>query len=491
MAKLPTPHNASALKGVEPARLWHHFCVMSSIPRPSFKEAGVKSWLKELSQQLELSWREDTAGNVVIGYYPSVSAEAVILQGHIDMVTERTPESTHDFARDPLKLSFDGSQWLTAEQTTLGADNGVGVCAALAVVERAVAGEISVPPLEVLCTVAEEVGLVGAFGLDVAALGIRGTRLVNLDSEDWPDVFVGCAGGGDSLLRKTVAMENGARSRQVLTVSGLPGGHSGLDIHRGIGNAVVVAAELAVQLLEAGDVRLVSISGGDKRNALARDAVICVDFDPEVDIGRVLEELKDSVSHAEARLELTQGSTREDDTFISRPDALSILSLVLSLPHGPIKFEADGNTQTSNNVASIKVEGDAYIVQCSTRSSVDAHLERIRRSIRLIGEQLGFQVEQNEAYPGWQDAGDSPLRSLALEAIRETGAEPKVRTIHAGLEAGILKKKIEAALGKPVDAVAIGPTIVGAHSPDEACDVVTTREFYSVLKKLLSRLVFE
>ena len=368
---------------------------------------------------------------------------------------------------------------------------GWGVCAALAVVERAVAGEISVPPLEVLCTVAEEVGLVGAFGLDVAALGIRGTRLVNLDSEDWPDVFVGCAGGGDSLLRKTVAMENGARSRQVLTVSGLPGGHSGLDIHRGIGNAVVVAAELAVQLLEAGDVRLVSISGGDKRNALARDAVICVDFDPEVDIGRVLEELKDSVSHAEARLELTQGSTREDDTFISRPDALSILSLVLSLPHGPIKFEADGNTQTSNNVASIKVEGDAYIVQCSTRSSVDAHLERIRRSIRLIGEQLGFQVEQNEAYPGWQDAGDSPLRSLALEAIRETGAEPKVRTIHAGLEAGILKKKIEAALGKPVDAVAIGPTIVGAHSPDEACDVVTTREFYSVLEKLLSRLVFE
>lgn len=484
-----TAHNALALKGVEPARLWHHFSVLSSIPRPSFKEAGVKSWLKGFCDEHSLSWREDETGNVLIGYYPSVSAEAVILQGHVDMVTERTPDSTHDFERDPLRLKYDGSQWLTADKTTLGADNGVGVCAALAVVERAVVGEISVPPLEVLCTVAEEVGLVGAFGLDVEALGIRGTRLVNLDSEDWPDIFVGCAGGGDSLLRKSVAIEHGARNRHLITVSGLPGGHSGLDIHRGIGNAVVVAAELAVQLLASGDIRLVSISGGDKRNALARDALLCVDSPEDFDLESMMGELKESVSHADARLGVTRGSTRDDDGYISRQDALLILSLLLALPHGPIKFEADGNTQTSNNVASIKVEGDAYVVQCSTRSSVDAHLERIRRSIRLIGEQLGYQVEQNEAYPGWRDAGDSPLRSHALEAIQETGVEPKIRTIHAGLEAGILKKKIEAALGKPVEAIALGPTIIGAHSPDEACDVRTTREFYTVLESLLERLM--
>jgi dipeptidase D len=484
-----TPHNAFALKGVEPARLWHHFSVMSSVPRPSFKEGGVKSWLKQFAHEHELSWREDDVGNVLIGYYPNVSSEAVLLQGHIDMVTERTPDSTHDFDRDPLRLHYDGDRWLTAEQTTLGADNGVGVCAALAILERAVAGEISVPPLEVLCTVAEEVGLVGAFGLDVATLGIHATRLLNLDSEDWPDIFVGCAGGGDSLLRKTVAMEHGARSRHTFTVSGLPGGHSGLDIHRGIGNAVVVAAELAAQLMASGDARLVSISGGDKRNALARDAVVCVDVPEDFDLEGMMGELKESISHADARLSVTHGSTRDDDKYICTSDARSILSLLLALPHGPIKFEADGNTQTSNNVASIKGEGDAYVVQCSTRSSVDAHLERIRRSIRMIGEQLGYQVEQNEAYPGWRDAGDSPLRKHALDAIRDTtGLEPKIRTIHAGLEAGILKRKIEAALGK-CDAIALGPTIINAHSPDEACDVRTTQEFYAALESLLERLV--
>lgn len=485
-----TAHNVSALKGVEPGLVWHHFAALSSIPRPSRKEAGVKAYLQQFCVDHDLSYVEDQTGNVKIAYYPGTNTSgAVILQGHIDMVTEKTPDSKHDFDRDPLKLKYDGVKWLTAESTTLGADNGVGVCAALAVVERASKGEINVPPLEVLCTVAEEVGLVGAFGLDVEALGLEGTRLINLDSEDWPDLFVGCAGGGDSLLRKKLHMEHGRRTRYILTVSGLPGGHSGLDIHRGIGNAVIVAAELANQLLGAGDVRLVSISGGDKRNALARDAVLCVDAPDELNIKGMMDRLRESLGHPDAHVELVPGSTRDDDAFICHDDALSILSLLVSLPHGPIKLEADGSVQTSNNLASVKEENGRYVVQCSTRSSVDPHLERVRRSIRLIGEQLGFEVEQNEAYPGWRDAGDSPLRTLALEAIREVGAEPQVRTIHAGLEAGILKKKIEAALGRTVDAIAIGPTIVGAHSPDEACDVPSTVQFYDVLLNLLERML--
>jgi dipeptidase D len=458
--------------------------------------------LRQFSDDLKLqgvTYVEDTVGNVCLHYPGSGKGERVVLQGHVDMVTERRADSSHDFDTDPLTLRYDGARWLTADGTTLGADNGVGVCAALAVVERACAGEISVPPLEVLCTVAEEVGLVGAFGLDVDALGIRGTKLINLDSEDWPDVFVGCAGGGDSLLRKTVVMEtttSGPASglsapwkTATMTVSGLPGGHSGLDIHRGNGNAVVLAAELAIQVLSAHpDVRLVSICGGDKRNALARDAVVCLAVPDDVDLD--VESLRASVDHPDARVELAEAPTAEA-TFIRRDDALSLLSLLVSLPHGVIRLEADGNVQTSSNVASIKIEGgDAcrYVVQCSTRSSVDAHLERVRRSIRLVGEQLGFDVEQNEAYPGWQDAGETELRSLAIEVIRKTGVEPKVRTIHAGLEAGILKKKMEAALGGTVDAIAIGPTIVGAHSPDEACDLVTTHAFYNVLEGLLVAL---
>lgn len=470
------------------------------------KEQLIKQYIQEfVSEHPELSYVEDAAGNVLVRF-PGSGARAgkledsIILQGHIDMVTEKEAGSDHCFDTDPLTLKYDGARWLTATATTLGADNGVGVCAALALLEAGCAG-LELPPLEILCTVAEEVGLVGAFNIDVNALGIQGALLINVDSEDFPHLYVGCAGGGDSLLSFRAIMEEDAsvpRNVWKLSVSGLPGGHSGLDIHRNIANAVIVCANFAAGLLLDPRVRLVSIEGGDKRNALARDATVTVDAPADVDLVTVVEELKTNITGHGARVELLSIGPNDRARAIRRSDAQSILDLLLGLPHGPLGLEADGvSVQTSSNLASIKVDlgGDAaagsdddherFVVQCSTRSSVDADLEKVRSRIRELGEQLGWVVTQNEAYPGWQDAGESPLRALALEAL-PAGAE--VRTIHAGLEAGVLKKKIEAANGRPVDAIAVGPTIVGAHSPEEACDVASTREFYAALEMLVARL---
>jgi dipeptidase D len=251
-----------------------------------------------------------------------------------------------------------------------------------------------------------------------------------------------------------------------------------------------VTADVVLYLLTAADARLVSIQAGDKRNALARDGTICVDVPHSFDTESVLQELRDIIDPT-AVLSIDEGSTREDDATIRQEDALSIIALLSALPHGPIKREHDGESvQTSSNLASIKLDkGDVYVVQCSTRSSVDSHLARVRRSILLLGEQLGWEVEQSPAYPGWRaETGNSELQRVALEVIREAGEEPSLRTIHAGLEAGILKKKLEEALGGTVDAIAMGPLITGAHSPLEKVDCRSTRAFFEALEAMLVRL---
>jgi dipeptidase D len=511
MTAQTTANNLAQVRGLRPDPLWKHFAAFSSVPRPSFKEDQIKRYVKDFARDHSLQWSEDDAGNMVIRHPGTATTKTtkttktpgddkgpVILQGHVDMVTEKSPESSHDFETDPLTLVYDeATGWLSADGTTLGSDNGVGVCAALSVLERACAGDIVVPPLEVLLTVAEEVGLVGAFNLNVEQLGLRGTRLLNLDTEDWPDIFVGCAGGGDSLLEKRASFidDSGEGYKTYcLRISGLPGGHSGLDIHRDRGNAVKIAAEMAIQLLTLEDgvgeaVRFVSIDGGDKRNALARDATMYIRVPDVLDMDGAVALLKDGLDpSAKVSVALTRDEGRPG-MYMDRQDALALLTLIVSLPHGPLKREIDGESvQTSSNVASVKSLDDVLRVQCSTRSSIDAALERVRRSIRLIGEQCGFEVTQGPAYPGWRrDTGESELERIAVQVIRNGpgGAEPQVRTIHAGLECGVLKKKLEDALGVPVDALSIGPTITGAHSPDEKCNVKSTEEFYAALEEML------
>lgn len=489
-----------ALDGLEPRGLWEMFGQLSSIPRPSFHEDKVVEWLEEFARERRLDFRQDSAGNVVIrhpGTMEGREAPPIIIQGHIDMVTEKNDSVEHDFLRDPIRLIREGD-WLKADGTTLGADNGLGVACALALIDISTdSKDVLLPPIEALFTVAEETGLVGAFNLDGSMLS--GKTLLNLDTEDWPDVFIGCAGGGDSLLTLPLNVEKkvGATEETYeVKIFGLAGGHSGMDIDKYRGNAVKIAAELSERMLSKG-ISIAEIQGGDKRNALARESSIRIILDESAvpafqkDLSHWHSEYMDEYGKQEPGLQfILEKSLERTSVAILPNDATRLVSLLISLPHGVIKMssEIEGLVETSNNVASIKMveEGDHLhaSIQCSTRSSIGCALERVRRSIRYIGEHLGASVEQKEAYPGWQPQPNADVVRLCKEAIEDsTGQTPELKAIHAGLECGILSQRIPG-----VECVSFGPTIRGAHSPDERLQISTVLPFWGSTLRLLEKL---
>lgn len=487
-----------ALEGLEPVTLWQMFGTLSSIPRPSFHEGKVLEWLKEFANERALVWKQDDAGNIVIrhpGTMQGCEAAPVIIQGHIDMVTEKNDSVEHNFFEDPIRLVRQGD-WLTADGTTLGADNGVGVACALALIDTPRdSRDVLLPPIEALFTVAEETGLVGAFNLDGSMLS--GKTLLNLDTEDWPDVFIGCAGGGDSLLTLPLTLvDNVSGQTYDIRISGLTGGHSGMDIDKYRGNAVKIAAELSERMLLMG-ISIAEIHGGDKRNALPRESFIRI-ITSESEASRLKNEL--CSWHSEYMLEFgkqepnmrfdMEKSQQVAHSVIAPDDASKLASLLLSLPHGIIRPSSQIKelVETSNNLASLKMTKENGLVvasiQCSTRSSISSALERVRRSIRRIAENLGAQVEQNDAYPGWQPHPEAAVVRLCKEAIEEvSGQTPELKAIHAGLECGILGRRIPG-----VECVSFGPTIRGAHSPDERLQISTVQPFWNSTRRLLEKL---
>ncbi|KAI8112027.1 hypothetical protein M9435_004522 [Picochlorum sp. BPE23] len=492
-----------AIQGLEPRAVWEFFDRLSSIPRPSFHEERVLEWLKEFAQERGLTWDQDKVGNLVIrhpGTQSGVEAPTVIIQGHVDMVTEKDEGSAHDFMSDPIKLIRDGD-WITADGTTLGADNGLGVVTALAVLDTPKdSKDVLLPPIEALFTVAEETGLVGAFELDGSML--TGKTLLNLDTEDWPDIFIGCAGGGDSLLTLDMKQEHIPKDSKTyaLKISGLAGGHSGLNISDGRANAVKIAADLLDRIhAMLPHVRVCSFTGGDKRNALPREATLTLQLtEPQAtSIKAKLEEwnqeyLKEFGSREpEIAFELTAAAL-QSHTVLVEQDIEALTTMLLSLPHGVIKnsHAIDGLVETSNNVASVKMTpGDdatssVCVVQCSTRSSIGCALERVRRTIRRIGEGCGADVQQKQAYPGWQPNPSAKVVQLCKDAITTTtGTTPELKAVHAGLECGILGERIPG-----VECVSFGPTIRGAHSPDERVQISTVEPFWKATLALLERL---
>ena len=519
---------SSAVQGLEPEELWGFFSQLSSIPRPSFQEERcvrstpwfpplvymvytsrsilhctwsrrVLEWLKQFADERSLEHSQDSQGNLVIrhpGTMEGVDAPPVIIQGHVDMVTEKNAESSHDFMRDPIALIRDGD-WLRADGTTLGADNGIGVCAALSVLNvPRDSTDVLLPPIEALFTVAEEVGLVGAFNLDGSLLS--GKVLLNLDTEDWPDIFIGCAGGGDSILTLSMdTMPAGEEDVFQVRITGLLGGHSGMDIGLDRGNAVKVAADLFVRIRDTiPGARLVSLVGGDKRNAIPREAMVSVSVPTEQrgDLERVCREYEEEflrefgVKEAlKIECNLFQGEAR----VLAPDDGDGLISLLIALPHGPLKHshQISGLVETSSNLASVKsnLSGEkvVYTIQTSTRSSINSALSRVRRSIKIIGESLGARVEQPPAYPGWTPDPDNDAVKLARRAITKVlgGREPELRAIHAGLECGILGERIPG-----VQCVSYGPTIRGAHSPEERILIDTVQPFWEATLELLGEL---
>jgi dipeptidase D len=473
---------------VEPAHLWEHFYQITQIPRPSREEAAVRQYVIDQAQQCGCSWRTDTEGNIVVSVAASAGMEprpTVIIQNHLDMVTVKTSDKDHNFHTQPLLLQVaDG--WLSADRTTLGADNGVGCAAALALMTDT---GIRRPPLELLFTVDEETGLGGALRLDASLLS--GSLMLNLDTEDWQELFVGCTGGGGWEFRRsftTMPVPAGAEQWR-LDISGLAGGHSGIQIHEQLGNAIKLLGQ-ALQGVEG--VQLAWADVGVAHNVIPREGQLA--FAGPAGCGELLagriEQLRDEwlayLPAADSALDITLEPAVLDQV-ISAADSQRLLDLVAVFPHGPQAYNLVKPAELvdlSINLARFRLDGVALFMESSFRFFNEAQSLPLRESVLALARGWELEVEAVEGYPGWQPDFDSPLLEQASVLHEELfGARPAVKAIHAGLECGILKGK------KPdMDILSFGPTIRGAHSPTERLQIDTVGPFWRFLTTLLERL---
>ena len=500
------PENLEAISNLEPASLWSQFATLSSIPRPSKQEDAVLDYIKAFAEERNLEWKQDAVGNLVV-FYPGSGtgkdAPAVVLQGHVDMVTEKNSETQHDFEKDPILLrrfQKGTENWLGAKGTTLGADNGIGVAAALALLDTK-DDDITLPPLEALFTVDEETGLTGATQLDAKALGLTGKTMLNLDTEEWGELYVGCAGGGESILSFPFSRSAGQGNLEFVKVrvEGLMGGHSGINIHEGRANAILLCAAAVRASLQHADVNLVSIEGGDKHNAIPREATAFLTVSSSEGKKAIEEAVAECANTAKAEYGLLETNLRmsfaadlNDDIEsckapLEKDAATRLLSMLLALPHGPLKFShaMPALVETSNNVASLQMSDDRATLLCSTRSSIGTALESARNRISAIASLAGATIEKSDAYPGWNPNMDSPLLQLAKTKLsQKLNTTPGVKAIHAGLECGLLIEK----MGGDVDALSFGPTIEGAHSPDERIHADTVPPFFGLVQDILAEL---
>jgi dipeptidase D len=479
------------LAGLEPALLWKHFDELRKIPRCSKHEEAVRAYVVSVAERLGLEHETDAAGNVVVRKAASPGREGapgVILQGHLDMVCEKNADTVHDFARDPIELDLrDGL--LYAKGTTLGADNGIGVATALAVLESQ---DMAHGPIEALCTVDEETGLTGAFELQEGFL--KGRMMLNLDSEDMGVVTIGCAGGGDTVLDLLLdyARLTPGCCQALIKVAGLKGGHSGIDIHEDRANAVKLLARILWDTWDL-NIAIVDINGGDKHNAIPREAWAKVAF-----ASSEMKYLKNLAAVSEEGFKLEWGK-REPDLRVTIEDlgtpdkhAASIASsfnavkTLMALPHGVWKYSHDVKdlVESSTNLAAVRLEDEHMIIHLSTRSSISQALEALRGRIEAIGSLAGAEVDHKAAYPGWPPNPDSELLAIAKDVHQQLfGKEAVVEAIHAGLETGIIGEKFPG-----MDMVSIGPTIKNPHSPDEYVDVGTVGDYWKWFAALLERL---
>ncbi|WP_288843617.1 aminoacyl-histidine dipeptidase [uncultured Deefgea sp.] len=475
-------------KNVEPSLLWQHFAVLCAYPRPSHHEAALRAQIQAWAAQLGLSHELDAVGNLLIRKPATPGMEnrlGVVLQGHLDMVALKNEAVVHDFLRDPIK-TYIADGWMHAEGTTLGADNGIGVAAALAVLESQ---DLAHGPLEVLLTIDEESGMSGAKGLQPNCL--QGQLLFNLDTEDWGELYVGCAGGIDVSVGQTLHPEPMPAGWVVrdLALTGLKGGHSGVDIHLERGNAIKLMSRMLFQAIPLFDLRLVSLRGGSLRNALPREAFARIAI-PACDAAnfsafaaQCLAEWQQELQAVESDIAL-QVVDGQAEQVLSHADSAKVVNLLMGLPHGIRRWsnEVAGVVESSNNLGVVQFDGRRFDAVLMVRSLTETGVTELVQTIRAIARLGGFAVESSGAYPGWAPN----LQSRALTVLQQTyqalyGAAPKVKVIHAGLECGLIGKAYPA-----LDMVSFGPTIRGAHSPDERVEMASVTQFWALLTASLA-----
>jgi dipeptidase D len=481
----------SVLGHLKPELVWYHFEEICKYPRPSKKEEKIADYVVSVGKRLGLQTEKDKFGNILIrkpatpGYE---NRKTVALQGHIDMVCEKNRDVEHDFDNDPIYPYIDGD-WVKAKGTTLGADNGIGVAAALAVLESK---DVEHGPIECLFTLDEETGLTGASSLKKNWL--KADILINMDSEDLGTIFIGCSGGKNTAATFKAKLEKAPRnySTYELKVAGLKGGHSGLEIHVGRGNAVKILNRAIWSYAQENKIRLAEINGGNKHNAIPREAFADV-LVPKNDekklkkfVAKYNETVKAEYVSVEPDLMVSLEKHSAPDKIMDEKTQKHLVNALYAIPHGVIKMSNDipGLVETSTNLAVVETKGKNVNIVTSQRSPVASQNVDITNMVTSVLKLAGAEISYGDGYPGWApDIHSDILKVFKSTFTKMYGKEPEVTAIHAGLECGIIKEKYP-----DMDMISFGPTMRDVHSPAEKLQISTVPEFFNQLKTVLKNI---
>ncbi len=471
-----------------PEALWNVFFDFTQTPRPSRAEEKISEYLIKLAGDHNLKHQVDAAGNIII-YVPGKGGrendEPVLIQNHIDMVTDALPDREINFKTDPIETYVDG-EWLKARGTTLGADNGIGCAAALATIFDKTMVH---PPLELLFTVDEETGLNGALGLEHKYLTAK--KMLNLDTEEWGSVYIGCAGGIDYEVSGEMHVVAASKKEfYKLQVEGFVGGHSGLDIHEQRGNAIKFLGEILSKVQN--EIEIAEIRGGKAHNIIPRDAFALIACDSgmaekiKFTADQVLKKWMSFLPEEDKAAKISLTSIDAMESVLSKESKQNLLKLITLFPHGAHAFDSleEKLVSMSNNMARLLVVAGKLYIQSSLRFFDREEVRSIEDQIRTLGEIFNLKVECHSEYPSWKPNRDNPLLDQVKDVYKELYGEfPEVKAIHAGLECGILRDKIG-----EIDVVSFGPTIMGAHSPDERVYIPSVEKFWDLFKAVMAKI---
>lgn len=476
------------LSNIEPQIIWKNFSKLNAVPRPSKKEEKVIAFIKQFGENLGLPTTVDEVGNVIIKKPATAGMEnrkSIVLQSHLDMVCQKNSDVNFDFETEGIKMEIDGD-WVKAKGTTLGADNGLGVATIMSILESS---DIPHPDLEALFTIDEETGMTGALGLKPGQL--TGQILLNLDTEEDDEIDIGCAGGIDVTITQNYELEASKGQIVRIEIKGLQGGHSGMDIHKGFGNSNIILGRLLYTGLAKENIQLISIDGGGLRNAIPREAVATIsvrnanEFIEELTNG-LKKEILEEFATVEPGLQINIENSTSSDKAISEEDSKKIILVLKSLHNGVYRMSPDVKdlVETSNNVARVELKGGNLRILNLSRSSVDSTKDAVAEQLKSVSELAGMQIELSGSYPGWKPKPGSEIVQLMEKIYIEKFTEkPHVVACHAGLECGIIGANYP-----EMEMVSFGPTIRGAHSPDEKANIPSTQKFWSFLKEILSNI---
>ncbi len=476
-----------SLTNIEPKIIWDNFSALNAVPRPSKKEEKVIAFIKKFGENLGLETRVDAVGNVIIKKPATAGMESrkpIVLQSHLDMVCQKNNDVNFDFETQGIQMEVSGD-WVKAKGTTLGADNGIGVASIMAILQSS---DIPHPALEALFTIDEETGMTGAIGLKPGEL--HGEILLNLDTEEDDEIDIGCAGGVDVTASQKFPLQPVEGETLNIVVKGLRGGHSGMDIHKGFGNANILLGRLLYPGVGEHNLQLISIDGGGLRNAIPREAHAVFAVQNSEKYLQKAEELRKEILEEfetiEKDIQISIEKVSNSEQGISAEHSRNIILALKAAHNGVYRMSPDVEdlVETSNNIARVELKAGDFKILCLSRSSVDSTKDAVAEQLKSVFELAGFNVVFSGSYPGWKPKPGSEIVQIMEKIYEEKfGSVPQVVACHAGLECGIIGANYPA-----MEMVSFGPTIRGAHSPEERANIPSVQKFWGYLQAILASI---